>query len=125
MKHLGISANIKRAAHWGVGVTQNNQIEQIKKSIISSGELFNKNKERLIILEPNDSSVYLLVRYKDDFEGQYKLAQTAIKEINSLKKGTLWKITAEHDTIQKEVESILATHILFNQFSQECYLMRI
>ncbi len=124
LKHLGADVEIKRAVHWEVELKPEAHPDEARKKLIASGILFNNNKEKLIIPEPNDSSAYLLVRYKDDFEGQYKLEQLVIPEVNSVKKGALWKVSGSRATIQQSVEKILATHILFNQFSQECFIYK-
>ncbi len=122
LHHLGIDAAITRATHWEVDLAPETNKTIIEKTVLDSGELFNKNKERLIKIAKNNNEAYVLVRYRDDFEGQYKQQQLGLKEVARIRKGTLWKISTNHTVIPQVLEKILATHILYNQFSQECFI---
>ncbi len=93
------------------------------KKIIESGELFNSNKEFIAKNQPINQStnkpINILVRYRDDFVGQSKLAllnrDWCNGQIINIKKGVVWQINS---SAPDSVEKILATRILFNQYSQ-------
>ncbi|MBI5221782.1 MAG: phosphoribosylformylglycinamidine synthase I [Candidatus Magasanikbacteria bacterium] len=125
LKNLGINVVIKRYVHWEIKFPESTNLEIVKKQILDSGELFNKNKERLVAdLDQNTGSTLLLVRYQDDSIGEYKketLEKLGVHGIEYMTKGILWQITSVHDNINSAVDKILATHILFNPFSQECF----
>ncbi len=125
LKNIGIDVGIKRYAHWEVKFPESTDMETAKKEIIDSGELFNKNKERLVEnLGTNTNSALLLVRYIDDSIGEQKketLGKLGVHGIEYATKSILWQITSEHDNINSLVDKILATYILFNPYSQECF----
>ncbi|MCX6779707.1 MAG: phosphoribosylformylglycinamidine synthase I [Candidatus Magasanikbacteria bacterium] len=125
LKNLGIEVGIKRYVQWELKFPESTDLNTVKKQIIDSGELFNKNKERLVDdLDASSDSVLLLVRYLDDSIGEQKketLSKLGVPGIEFVTKGILWKITTDNTNINSAVEKILATHILFNPFSQECF----
>lgn len=128
LQHLGIPVTIERATHWELGFTTDNAEQQAAalQTIAASGELYNANKERPIALKSNPESRYLLVRYRDDFEGQAKsqaiTSRLGLTAVTVVKRGTLWKVTSEHGSIDLYMERLIATHILFNPYSQECFV---
>ena len=144
LRQLGMDVTITKANHWEIKLEESADKNKIQEQITTSGELFNNNKERLIRnptlpsllrkggFAPSSSaegevrrgSRCLLVRHREDFIGEQKREVLAsrfdLKNVTKITKGTLWKITGPHDTIDTLVDKILATHILFNPYSQEC-----
>ncbi|MEK7212989.1 MAG: phosphoribosylformylglycinamidine synthase I [Patescibacteria group bacterium] len=148
LQQLGLLANLKRLTHWEITFEDNADKEKILSEIIKSGELFNSNKEKLVTsatspdpsLEsrggppfPLSKGEYkgvcrrLLVRYRDDFVGQSKTDllkhRFGLSGLKNIKKGTLWEITAKDGNLEDIQEGVLNTRILFNQFSQECFIL--
>ena len=125
LQKMGIDVQIKRYTDWEIKLPENTDLEIIKKQIINSGELFNSNKEKIVAeLPKSDNTAFLLVRYLDDSVGQQKKEQLAKMEIHGIEyitKGILWQITAPNGNLNNVVDKILATHILFNPYSQECF----
>lgn len=130
LEHLDIHADIKRLSHWEIS-TNSDFTDELKTKIIESGELLNTNKEVVTNLTNIDESktAMLLVRYRDDFVGQSKTdilqSHFNLNEIEDIKKGTLWQITVERGNIEEVVKYILNSHILFNQYSQECFIYKV
>ncbi|MFZ2189642.1 MAG: phosphoribosylformylglycinamidine synthase I [Candidatus Magasanikiibacteriota bacterium] len=130
LKNLGIYARIKKMNHWEI--TTDNFTDELKTKIINSGEILNTNKE-IIVNDFTDfnkeNSISLLVRYRDDFVGQSKINTLqhhfGLNEIKNINKGTIWQITVESGNIDEIVKFILDSHILFNQYSQECFIYNI
>src|SRR3989344_3430324 len=91
-------------------------------------ELYNSNKEYVIenFNAIGTKQICLLVNNNDDIIGEYKKEtldhRLNIKGIKNMNKGTLWKISVENDSIDTQLQQILKTHILFNQYSQNCYI---
>lgn len=130
LQHLDIHASIKRYTHWELHVAPQPSVPSTNliESITTSGELFNSNKEILlpnISLPTGERTRYLLVRHQDDVFGASKLQtlrdRFGLTDLSQIIRGTLWQITVEAGNIEAVVEHILDTHILFNQFSQECF----
>ncbi len=125
LKSLGIDVSIQRYVQWEIKFPEDVDLNLVKKQIIDSGELFNSNKEKLVEdVKSDENSALLLVRYMDDSIGEQKkenLSKLDIHGIEFVTKGTLWRITSSHDNINSVVDKILATHILFNPYSQECF----
>ncbi len=113
---------IKRFTHFEIGVDKGIiKKEELADELIRSGELLNTNKEIPYIndrakLESNKRTI--LVRYKDDFDGQDRLRtlqhRLGVEAINSIKKGVIWQFDCSDETWQK----ILNSNILFNPYSQ-------
>ena len=125
LAHLGIPVKLKRFVHWQIDLSDSPP-PTTRAAIIASGELFNNNKEKIVELPAAPQATrYLLVRYRDDFEGQAKRealnGRFGLSEVASVHKGILWQITGERDTIELLMERIFSTHILFNPYSQECF----
>lgn len=132
LKQLGYkNIKIKKRGHWEIETEKLSKKDLDKKveEIILSGELLNTNKEIPNIKmrpagvsqerTPASESGYL-VRYKDDFVGQSKLAalkKMNIKGIKNIKRGIVWKM----DIDEKELEKVLKTNIFYNPFSQDCF----
>jgi len=130
LKQLGIDVSIKRYIHWELQrrARDTSQIPDFLFQISGTGELFNSNKERLVDLENLDNfktTIRLLVRYKDDFEGQNKCdtlhTRFGLDTIVNITKGILWEITPAGN-IDEAYQTIMDSHILFNQYSQLCLL---
>ena len=132
LRQIGIHARIKRMNHWNIDFTDlhndSTDKENLMDKIVKSGELLNTNKEVVTYLKDIDETktAMLLVRYRDDFVGQSKTDTLknhfGLNEIKNISKGTLWQITIENGNIEEVVKHILNSHILFNQYSQECFL---
>ncbi len=136
LKQLDIHADIKRLSHWEINIdSTDSKIDSTDKNelidkIVKSGELLNTNKETITELTNIDKekTILLLVRYRDDFVGQSKTdtlqKHFGLSEIEDIKKGTLWQITVERGNIEEVIKYILDSHILFNQYSQECFIYK-
>ena len=104
-------------------------VDELKSKIIASGELFNSNKERVADLEnpTTENFITILTRYRGNSVGTQKYqiltARAGISGLNSVKKGTLWRISAKNGNLKELWPKILATGVLFNQFSQDAYLL--
>jgi phosphoribosylformylglycinamidine synthase len=135
---------IKKWGHWEIELENLKEKDWKKKieQIIYSSELLNTNKEIPHIkldtkrysfsaegLKSNEENISqnlnsnkYLIRYKDDFLGQSKLAalkKMDIKGVKKIKKGVVWKIDSKTGDLNK----ILKTNIFYNPFSQDCYAM--
>ena len=131
LQDLGIHANISRKTHWEISGSKISE-QPVWNSLIESGELFNSNKEKIAAAlsgqegQPNHCA-FLLVRYRDDFVGKSKLAtltdKFGVSGVTDIKKSTLWRVSVERGNIEEIIRHILATRILFNQFSQECLIL--
>lgn len=127
LQKLGIPVTVKRAVQWEVSAESGAKLSAAQKICLSSGELFNPKKEEIITFPaPDTNTIYLLVRYHDDSVGEQKkvvLNKLLLNQhVTQVKRGTLWKLTAEHGTIETLLPRIFATHILYNPFSQECFI---
>ncbi len=126
LARLGIDTEIKKFVHWEI--TYSGEQESIKNRILDTGELFNPNKEREVVetAETVSGPISFLIRYHDDIIGarmkQTLKKQYAIKNIDAMRRGALWVISARHDSLSDLAGKILETHILFNQYSQECFM---
>lgn len=124
LRHLGVSAKVIRKAHWEI-IGEHERDGNLKEEIVATGELFNSNKEELVARESPPGAVSLLVRYKDDMEGQRKREALKnwfhIEGIRDIKKGTLWTIVPANGTGQEVLDTIIDTHILFNPYSHHCF----
>ncbi|MFA7654171.1 MAG: phosphoribosylformylglycinamidine synthase I [Candidatus Magasanikbacteria bacterium] len=134
LKHIGVDVDIKKYSHWEIIPEKNTTInfDEIKKS----GELFNSNKEFIANDKDNfsntlrkDSTINILVRYRDDFVGKSKLDtlnnRFDIKNIKEIKKGIIWQIAIKSDNINDVKQQILDSKILFNQYSQIGYFYQL
>ncbi|OGH58845.1 MAG: hypothetical protein A2725_03790 [Candidatus Magasanikbacteria bacterium RIFCSPHIGHO2_01_FULL_33_34] len=128
LRQTGINANIERYTHWEINFDDNINKDEIYKQITETGELYNSNKEYVIenFNAIGTKQICLLVNNNDDIIGEYKKEtldhRLNIKGIKNINKGTLWKISVENDSIDTQLQQILKTHILFNQYSQNCYI---
>ena len=111
------SIQVKRYTHYEIGTNSTDL-----STIHASGELYNSNKEEVVRLgELTVNDFVILVRYREDFEGQSKkekLSRHYGFKLQSLTKGTLYhfkNISAE------TVDFILKTGILYNPNSQIAY----
>ncbi len=126
LKKLGLAVGLEKMTQWEMCTDDQTEHSTLPQKIISSGELFNTNKEKIIEPKTDKESILLLVRYKEDFAGQQKKQSLNNRfnttSINSIKKGLLWKITFENGDRKDTLEKIIKSTILFNQFSQECLI---
>ncbi len=128
LQQLGLPVTVERLTHWEIKTEPTTDQSVTRATLLASGELFNSNKERLVDFDQTNTglTVCLLVRYREDLTGQQKkefLEQRfALKNVTAIKKGSIWKITPRHGTIPDLRGEILATNVLFNQFSQECFI---
>ncbi|MCH8010335.1 MAG: phosphoribosylformylglycinamidine synthase I [Candidatus Marinimicrobia bacterium] len=124
LRQLGLSVTITRQTHWEV-VAQPGTNNNLREKIISTGELFNSNKEILTVSKPKENATTLLVRYKDDIEGQHKCEALKnwfhIDGIHEIKRGVLWTITSNDNHLEEVVNKVLDTHILYNPYSHNCF----
>lgn len=125
LSNLNIKAEIKKFTHWEI---IGDNLQEIKDKIIESGELFNSNKEKIVIKPiAQENSVLFLIRYKDDFVGLSKVntltSRFNIKGLKKINKGIIWQISAPSGNIQEVTKYILDSHILFNQFSEDCFIL--
>ncbi len=124
LKISGLDVGVKRYTHWEVGGG-----EQIVKRVVDSGELFNSNKEFLAQLDGSVNKVYLLISDKDNIEGKSKLQffkdHLNMNDLISLKNGVLWEIDCKGRGKDCVLKEILRSNILFNCYSQECFIYKI
>ncbi len=122
-----IQAIINKYTYWEIVLQEGANQNEILQKIISSGELFNSNKEKLVDKGQIHSkkTIKYLVKHKEDFAGQAKKQilerNFHISGISHLSKGQLWEITADKN-LEEIGRQVLDTRILFNQFSQDCFL---
>ncbi len=120
LRQLGYDVHVERLTHWEITGAN----EDMKQKIINSGELFNPSKEKLIS-EPV-APLRLLVRYREEYVGQQKketlVSRYELSEKITIKRGTLWLISGNNDTITKAADAMLQTHIFYNPFSQDYFL---
>lgn len=113
-KILGKEVKLKRYNHFEID-SSNNDLEVIR----TSGELYNANKEEEFVPQIDHSSDFaLLVRYREDSEGQAKKAHINRHyntNINSLLTGTVW-LFKDIDATTKQ--QILDTGLFYNINSQ-------
>lgn len=129
LESLGIHATIHRQTHWEI-TTSRSDVDVLREELIKSGEILNTNKEHVCRdvkgHAPQEQRVSLLVRYRDDVVGQSKVAtlrdKLGVDGVEKIVRGTVWHITVERGNIDTLLEHILASHILFNQYSQTCQL---
>ena len=131
LQQKGYQVTVGRKTHWEVWYDGKVDTTALTKTLVDSGELLNTNKERFTSTKnPNPNTVSFLVRFADDFEGKAVVdtlrSRLGLKDIANLHKGVVWELTftttdpAERTRLATE---ILQTHILFNPFSQECYII--
>ena len=129
LNNLGIDVLVKKATRWENETNQLISNDELKSKIIASGELFNSNKERVADLEnpTTENFITILTRYRGNSVGTQKYqiltARAGISGLNSVKKGTLWRISAKNGNLKELWPKVLATGLLFNQFSQDAYLL--
>ena len=130
LRQQGMHIETKRYTHWEIELKEGVDKESIRQEIVDSGELFNSNKEReasiIAIMKGEQKGVAYLVRYRDDVIGQGKKETLEkrfhIQGIKNITKSSMWHIFAKDDTIEAVEQKVLDTHILFNLYSQECYM---
>ena len=128
LQQKGYHVTVSRKTHWEISSAG---AQPDLTALVDSGELLNTHKERYSqtkSAQPNTLS--FLVRFADDYEGKAVLAtlqnRFGLKDILNIHKGVIWELTfssadpAERTRLATE---ILQTHILFNPFSQECYII--
>ena len=125
LDNLGYN-NIKvsRLSHYEIPVYKKS--DKLAGDLIKSGVLLNTNKEIAYVDDRSKlktKSFKLLVRYKDDYDGQGKLNtlnnRLSFKSVKSVKKGVLWQVECKEETWKK----ILESNILFNPYSQEAQIV--
>ncbi len=124
LQNLGLNIKVTRQTHWEI--TYDGDAQQVTDDIVKSFELFNPNKEKLLI--PSSSrgltvgSSSFLVQDKDNLIGKYKqevlTKNFGITNITEIKQGTLWHITTPN---QSDINMLLDKHILFNPCAHKCY----
>ncbi|MEM9243575.1 MAG: phosphoribosylformylglycinamidine synthase I [Pseudomonadota bacterium] len=119
-----IDARIKRQIYWEIIAEPGTSLEKLSDAIISSGELWNINKETEQSVNKTEHTQSLLIVAHDDIIGQQKQQLLAkhygIKGIHQIKHGIIWHLHSEK-TIEASTEAILKTHILFNPVSHNGY----
>jgi len=126
LKNMGANVKVNKFTHWEIVPEEDGElpIETIK----SSGELHNSNKETLTekLEEQKENTIKILVRYRDDFVGQSKLDTLTkrfdAKNIKNIKKGILWEMITS-DNPDEVLNKIIESRILFNEFSQEAFIL--
>ncbi len=125
LRHRGLEVTVTRRSHWEIEF-EDSEPESVLDQLERSGELFNSNKERLIqpVLDPPSAATFL-VRPKEDLLGRHKLEtireRLEIKGIKAVQSGVLWNINIIGDNFKGHLEEVMATNILFNPFSHNCY----
>lgn len=120
---LGIQVRVSRLVHWRISGGSSATLDQIA----NTGLLFNDRKEYLIDSQQNEplNSVSYLVRAKEDLLGQQKKQMLrdhfAITEVERIEHGIVWIFTGVNQPISDLIAPLLATHIIHNPYSHECY----
>ncbi|MBI2484156.1 phosphoribosylformylglycinamidine synthase I [Candidatus Uhrbacteria bacterium] len=126
LRSLGKKVKVKRLIHWEYSTEPDHS--NVERAVVSSGELFNANKERIVgsgtKLLPAHAQAFL-VRYRHDSIGeqtrQTLLTRHGIRGIRSLAHGIVWILEPDPDAANTIIDDIIATHILHNRYSQDCY----
>ena len=99
--------------------------KSILKSIDSSGELYNSNKEFISELTNEENTISFLVRKKDDILAQSKTESLKerfkIDGITKINYGVVWNVTVNKGNFESIITELINTQILFNKISHECY----
>ncbi len=107
---------VQRFNHFEIDAPEES-LEEIKKS----GEVYNSNKEAPLEGEVPDGELKLIVRYREEVEGQ-SIAETLRNHYNlpvdGITKGALWIISGLGETSKQQV---LATGLFYNINSQVAY----
>lgn len=132
LQQKGYQVKVGRKTHWEIWYEgSTTDVIGLVHTLVDSGELLNTNKERYSQTKSSDpKTLSLLVRFTDDFEGK-AVADTlrsrfGLKDIANLHKGVVWELNFTSDDPAERTKlatEILQTHILFNPFSQECYII--
>jgi phosphoribosylformylglycinamidine synthase len=125
LRNRGLDVTVTRRSHWEIAL-EDFKPELVLHQLEKSGELFNSNKEQLIQPVPDPpATTTLLVRPKEDLLGRHKLEtireRLEIKGIKAIRSGVLWNINIISDNFKGRLEEVIATNILFNPFSHNCY----
>jgi len=122
--HRDIPVQVRRRIHWEIHY-ENTDPDQLLEQIKASGELFNSNKERVVVVEPASDAITLLIRNRDDVLGQQKLeALTKRFELDSITGidfGVLWTVVPQNGDPKTVLQQVLDTHILYNPIAHQCY----
>jgi len=122
LRKNGIFVSIKRQIHWEIKSTSQRVLQKIE----ASGLLYNSRKERVITVQTNSSSQQtVLVRAKEDMLGRHMMQQLkqhhGIDGVELIQHGVIWQISADSTVLDSALEHIMATRILFNPASHECF----
>lgn len=124
LHQLGVQITVSRLVHWQVDCDNSETMADIKKT----GVLFNEKKEYLLPDDKTDLKAFdcaYLVRPKDDILGLNKQQMLTdhcdIEGIQAIHHGVLWLFKIQELNTKEALETLLATHILFNPNSHDCY----
>lgn len=124
LNRQNIPVHVKRQIHWEVTCNSKGIFHQIQ----ASGVLFNDQKEYISPYKKQHGQHSLFVRPKEDLLGlqkmQYLKHHFDIQGISAISSGVLWHFTPSSATplsVKELIPQILATNILFNPISHECY----
>jgi phosphoribosylformylglycinamidine synthase len=125
LRHRGLNVTVTRRSHWEIEL-EDFEPESVLHQLERSGELFNSNKERLIQrVSDTPGAATFLVRPKEDLLGRHKLEtireRLEIRGIKAVRSGVLWNINIIGDNFNGCLDEVMATNILFNPFSHNCY----
>ena len=118
---LGVDVKIKKYIHYEIGAESKISLQEV----FATDALFNPNKEYVANLKKDKKKQRFLVRNIDDIQGKSTLQtlrnRFGFTNINSVSKGVVWEVNINSNTIKKDVDLILNSHIFANPVSQECH----
>jgi phosphoribosylformylglycinamidine synthase len=109
---------LKRYTHYEI---KGELSEEQMNTVHESGELYNSNKQAEVKEEVTNNRIGLLVRYREDFEGQSKVSNLKHHynlPVKQITKGTLWIFEGVD---KAEMKAILETGLFYNINSQVAY----
>jgi phosphoribosylformylglycinamidine synthase I len=122
LNKMRLDVNVKRYIHWEMACE-----DKVLPAIEQSDELYNARKEFLVAPETlkGEGKAFFLVREKEDFIAQQKRQILAnhfeVDGISSLKRGVVWSIEAKPATLNKALQKIQVSHILYNPYAHDCF----
>jgi len=123
LQKAGFDIKVKRKTHWEIDFDGDE--ETIKNKTISSGELFNSNKEFITDISEDEACVRILVHDKEDFVGKSKLETLRdrfhISGLEAIQHSVIWELYLPSDKAEETLQGIIDTHILWNPFYQNAF----
>ena len=124
LRRLGIPVKVERHTHWEI-VSNGKPNPELLREIEATGELFNPNKEAVVILTTEKWVRSYLVRPKEDWIGRQKLdalkKRFGLENLLEIRHGVLWRITSSEGADGSLTRRALQTNIFYNAISHNCH----